>query len=110
MRGQRAGQDRLPGDGKAGGADSIDDMDLLRHGAMPGLFGGIRAPSTLGSHLRAYAWGNVRKLEKAPVFRRRPEQPPQAEFLRHGVRGGHVPVRHGPFHVKDRFRLDQGGT
>ena len=23
-------------------ADSIDDMDLLRHGALPGLFGGIR--------------------------------------------------------------------
>jgi hypothetical protein len=51
--------------GMAAGADSIDDMDLLRHGAMPGLFGGIRAPSTLGSHLRSYAWGNVRQLEKA---------------------------------------------
>jgi hypothetical protein len=46
-----------------GGADSIDDMDLLRHGAMDVLFGGIRAPSTLGSHLRSYAWGNVRQLE-----------------------------------------------
>ncbi|MBV9383028.1 MAG: IS1380 family transposase, partial [Streptosporangiaceae bacterium] len=43
--------------------DSIDDMDLLRHGAMPGLFGGIRAPSTLGSHLRSFTWGNVRQLE-----------------------------------------------
>src|SRR5580693_1860477 len=49
--------------GMVAGADSIDDMDLLRHGAMPGLFGGIRAPSTLGSHLRSYAWGNVRQLE-----------------------------------------------
>jgi hypothetical protein len=29
-------------------------MDLLRHGAMLDLFGGIRAPSTLGSHLRSY--------------------------------------------------------
>ena len=29
--------------GMIGGADSIDDMDLLRHGAMPALFGGIRA-------------------------------------------------------------------
>jgi hypothetical protein len=38
-------------------------MDLLRHGAMPGLFGGIRAPSTLGSHLRSFTWGNVRQLE-----------------------------------------------
>ncbi len=49
--------------GMAAGADSIDDMDLLRHGAMPELFGGIRAPSTLGSHLRSYTWGNVRQLE-----------------------------------------------
>jgi hypothetical protein len=32
--------------GMIGGADSIDDLDLL-HGAMPSLFGGIRAPSTL---------------------------------------------------------------
>jgi hypothetical protein len=49
--------------GMATGADSIDDMDLLRHGAMPALFGGIRAPSTLGSHLRSFTWGNVRQLE-----------------------------------------------
>src|SRR5215469_4423487 len=32
--------------GMAAGADSIDDMDLLRHGAMGKVFGGIRAPST----------------------------------------------------------------
>ena len=32
--------------GMAAGADSIDDLDLLRHGAMSMLFGGIRAPST----------------------------------------------------------------
>ena len=51
--------------GMAAGADSIDDMDLLRHGAMSTLFGGVRAPSTLGSHLRCYAWGNVSQLEKA---------------------------------------------
>ena len=51
--------------GMAAGADSIDDMDLLRHGAMSALFGGIRAPSTLGSHLRSYTWGNVSQLEKA---------------------------------------------
>ena len=40
-------------------------MDLLRHGAMTSLFGGVRAPSTLGSHLRCYTWGNVSQLEKA---------------------------------------------
>jgi hypothetical protein len=51
--------------GMAAGADSIDDMDVLRHGAMSTLFGGIRAPSTLGSHLRSYTWGNVSQLEKA---------------------------------------------
>ena len=50
--------------GMIAGADSIDDMDLLRHGAMPGLFGGIRAPSTLGSFLRSFTWGNVLQLEK----------------------------------------------
>src|ERR1700689_5130845 len=49
--------------GMAAWADSIDDMNLLRHGALPDLFGGIRAPSTLGSHLRSYTWGNVRQLE-----------------------------------------------
>jgi len=51
--------------GMAAGADSIDDMDVLRHGAMDVLFGGVRAPSTLGSHLRSYTWGNVAQLEKA---------------------------------------------
>jgi hypothetical protein len=51
--------------GMAAGADSIDDMDLLRDGAMQALFNGVRAPSTLGSHLRSYTWGNVRQLDKA---------------------------------------------
>ena len=51
--------------GMAAGADSIADMGLLRHGAMASLFGGIRAPSTLGSFLRSFTWGNVRQLEQA---------------------------------------------
>jgi hypothetical protein len=50
--------------GMTGGADSIDDLDLLRHGAMPALFGGVRAPSTLGSFLRSFTWGNVLQLGK----------------------------------------------
>ena len=50
--------------GMAGGADSIDDLGLLRHGAMRGLFGGVRAPSTLGSFLRSFTWGNVLQLGK----------------------------------------------
>ena len=51
--------------GMTAGAGSIDDMALLRHGAMDVLFGGVRAPSTLGSHLRSYTWGNVLQIEKA---------------------------------------------
>ena len=51
--------------GMAAGADSIDDMNVLRHGAMPGVFGGLRAPSTLGSFLRSFTWGNVGQLEAA---------------------------------------------
>jgi Transposase DDE domain group 1 len=50
--------------GMVAGADSIDDMDVLRHGALPGLFGGLRAPSTLGSFLRVFTWGNVLQLQK----------------------------------------------
>jgi len=50
--------------GMIGGADSIDDLDLLRHGAMPVLFGGVRAPSTLGSFLRSFTWGNELQLGK----------------------------------------------
>ena len=50
--------------GMAGGADSINGQDLLQHGAMPTLFGGIRAPSTLGSFLRSFTGGNVLQLGK----------------------------------------------
>ena len=49
--------------GMIAGADSIDDLDVLRHGGMGELFGGIRAPSTLGSFLRGFDGGNVRQLE-----------------------------------------------
>ena len=51
--------------GMAAGADSIDDMGVLRHGAMAALFAGIRAPSTLGSFLRSFTWGNVRQADRA---------------------------------------------
>jgi hypothetical protein len=49
--------------GMVAGADCIEDMDLLRHGAMPEVFGGVRAPSTLGSFLRGFDHGNVRQLQ-----------------------------------------------
>jgi len=48
--------------GMAAGADSIADMDRLRHGAMDRLFGAVRAPSTLGSFLRAFTHGHVKQL------------------------------------------------
>jgi hypothetical protein len=49
--------------GMIAGADSIDDMALLRHGAMPTVFARPYAPSTLGSFLRAFAFGHVRQLD-----------------------------------------------
>ena len=49
--------------GMLAGADSIDDLDLLRHGAMPRLFGGVRAPSTLGTYLRSFTHGHVQQLD-----------------------------------------------
>jgi hypothetical protein len=54
--------------GMVAGADTIDGMDLLRHGAFPDTVGGIRAPSTLGSFVRGFDHGNVRQL--AAVHRR----------------------------------------
>ncbi|MGI5513815.1 IS1380 family transposase [Streptomyces sp. CA-106131] len=48
--------------GMVAGADSIDDLDVLRHGAMPAMFGGIRAPSTLGTFLRAFTHGHALQL------------------------------------------------
>jgi hypothetical protein len=48
--------------GMVAGADSIDDMDLLRHGGMSRLFTGVRAPSTLGTFLRSFTFGHVRQL------------------------------------------------
>jgi hypothetical protein len=49
--------------GMVAGADSIDDMGLVRHGAMGRLFTGARAPSTLGTFLRAFRFGHVRQLD-----------------------------------------------
>ncbi|MDQ2749083.1 MAG: IS1380 family transposase [Actinomycetota bacterium] len=49
--------------GMVAGADSIEDMNLLRHGGMARLFTGICAPSTLGSFLRSFAFGHVRQLD-----------------------------------------------
>jgi hypothetical protein len=47
------------------GADCIDDLDVIRHGGMPSLFGSVYAPSTLGEFLRAFTHGHVRQLQSA---------------------------------------------
>jgi hypothetical protein len=49
--------------GMIAGADSIDDMALLRHGAMRTVFDRPYAPSTLGSFLREFTFGHVRQLD-----------------------------------------------
>jgi len=49
--------------GMVAGADSIDDMALLRHGGMGRLFDRAYAPSTLGSFLREFRFGHVRQLD-----------------------------------------------
>ena len=49
--------------GMVAGADSIDDMALLRHGGMKRVFTACYAPSTLGSFLRSFTFGHVRQLD-----------------------------------------------
>jgi hypothetical protein len=48
--------------GMTAGADSIDDVDRLRHGGMGLLFTGVRAPSTVGTFLRSFSHGHNRQL------------------------------------------------
>ena len=43
------------------GGDSIDDTAMLRAGAASSLFDDTRAPSTIGTWLRAHKWSNVRQ-------------------------------------------------
>src|SRR5262245_53062651 len=54
--------------GMAAGADSIDDLDVIRSGGMNKLFGGVYACATLGIFLREFTHGHVRQL--AAVLRR----------------------------------------
>jgi hypothetical protein len=49
--------------GMVAGADSIDDMAVLRHGGMGKVFTSAYAPSTLGSFLRSFTFGHVRQLD-----------------------------------------------
>jgi hypothetical protein len=70
--------------GMIAGADSAGDMGLLRHGAMPVLFGGVRAPSTLGSFLRSFTWGNVGQLGKVNRVLLAELAPPRPAAARQG--------------------------
>ena len=49
--------------GMCAGADSIDDVDVVRSGGMKTLFGGVDAPSTIGTLLREFSFGHARQLE-----------------------------------------------
>ena len=47
------------------GGDSIDDADVLRSGRAQDLLGRwVPAPSTLGTFLRSFSWGDARSLDK----------------------------------------------
>lgn len=51
--------------GMVAGADSIDDMDVLRAGSTGLVLGHrVMAPSTLGTFLRAFTFGHVRQLDR----------------------------------------------
>lgn len=45
------------------GADCIDDVDIVRSGGMTTLFGGVYAPSTVGTLLREFTFGHTKQLE-----------------------------------------------
>jgi len=48
--------------GMAAGADSIDDLELIRSGGMPRLFAQVYAPATLGQFLREFTHGHTSQL------------------------------------------------
>lgn len=48
--------------GMAAGADSIDDLQVIRSGGMARCFGGVYAPATLGQFLREFSHGHAQQL------------------------------------------------
>ncbi|MGH9252596.1 MAG: IS1380 family transposase [Acidimicrobiales bacterium] len=48
--------------GMAAGADSIDDLEVVRSGGMPRLFTGVYAAATLGQFLREFSHGHTSQL------------------------------------------------
>ncbi|CAN3126753.1 IS1380 family transposase (plasmid) [Mycobacterium sp. smrl_JER01] len=49
--------------GMCAGADSIDDLDIVRCGGMKTLFDSVYAPSTIGTLLREFTFGHARQLD-----------------------------------------------
>lgn len=49
--------------GMCAGADCSEDADIVRSGGMKTLFGGVYAPSTIGTLLREFTFGHARQLE-----------------------------------------------
>ena len=73
--------------GMVAGADSIDDLDVLRHGGMDQLFGQAYAPSTLGSflprvHLRPRAPARLGRPVAAGLARRELSAADRGRLLR----------------------------
>ena len=99
--------------GMAAGADSIDDMGLLRHGAMEVLFGGVRAPPRPGrscgpspgetsvddvlarSQQRDLSWAPVVAATTAADLRLRCRPAGLGEHEAHVGRTVQAPVLHG---------------
>jgi hypothetical protein len=73
-------------------ADSIDGLDIARHGGMRSLFTSVYAPSTLGSFFRTFTHGHVRQLQAAArdtligdaIAGRRPRAPCSRSTARRG--------------------------
>jgi hypothetical protein len=91
--------------GMVAGADSIDGMDLLRHGGMGRVFTAARAPSTLGTFLRSFTFA-----PRAPARRRRLQgagKPRRAGAAAGRRRPGRLP-RHRRHHQSD-LRAQEAG-
>jgi hypothetical protein len=69
--------------GMLAGADSIDDLDLVRAGGMRNLFGGVYAAATLGIFLREFTHGHTRQL--SAVLRRHLVTLARRTPLLHGI-------------------------
>jgi hypothetical protein len=65
--------------GMAAGADSLDDLDVIRSGGMPRLFDGVYACATLGQFLREFTYGHSLQLVRSagPWVEAKPAPPMQ---------------------------------